>query len=104
MLQTMLQNVAYQPVAFICVSPDNPRALSASDLAEAVRRTAAFEQLPSQDRSRYNGSDAVMTANSPAEGARLALDLALDRGMALCAFGSLYMVGGIRSILAAGRR
>ena len=104
MLHTMLQGVAYRPMAFVCVSPDNPRALPAEALAEAVRRTAVFEQLPRQDRSRYNNSDAVMTAHSPAEGARLALELAIDYNMALCAFGSLYMVGSIRNILAAGRR
>ena len=104
MLRTMLKGVAYRPYAFICVTPDNPRALPAEALAEAVRRAADFEQLPSPDRSRYNSLDAVMTAASPADGARFALDLAIDSGIALCAFGSLYMVGGIRNILAAWRR
>ena len=104
MLHTMLKGVAYRPYAFICATPDNPRALPAEALAEAVRRAADFEQLPSPDRSRYNSLDAVMTAASPADGARLALELAIDSGIALCAFGSLYMVGGIRNILAAGRR
>lgn len=102
MLRIMLADVHYCPTTFICVKPDNPRALPAEDLAQAVRRLS--EQLPRQDRTRYNRLDAVLTAPSPSDGARLALEKAAEQGVALCAFGSLYMVGSIRKILAAWRQ
>ena len=42
--------------------------------------------------------DAIHANDSPAEGARQALQLAIQTGTALCAFGSLYMAGSIRGI------
>ena len=102
MLRIMLADVLYCPTTFICVKPDNPRALPAEDLAQAVRQLS--KQLPRQDCTRYNRLDAVLTAPSPSDGARLALEIAAEQGVALCAFGSLYMVGSIRKILAAWRQ
>jgi dihydrofolate synthase/folylpolyglutamate synthase len=95
MLQIMLLETRYRPAAFICVKPDSLRALPADRLADAVRKI--LKQLPDGCDNRYN--DAVWTADTPDEGARLALRLADEGGHALCAFGSLYMVGGIRQTL-----
>ena len=96
----MLDKVLYHPTAFICVTPDSPRALPAGQAA-AVRDK--LRQLPNSAGTGYNGLDAVLIAESPAAGARMALELASRQQVALCAFGSLYMVGSIRGILSAGR-
>ncbi|MDW7657547.1 MAG: folylpolyglutamate synthase/dihydrofolate synthase family protein [Bacillota bacterium] len=95
MLQIMLLETHSHPVAFICVKPDSLRALPAEHLADAARKI--LQQLPDGGDNRYN--DAVWTADTPEEGARLAVRLADEGGHALCAFGSLYMVGSIRQIL-----
>lgn len=95
MLEIMLLKWRCHPIAFICVKPDSPRALPAEHLADAARKI--FQQLPDSGDNRYN--DAVWTTDTPEAGARLALRIADQGGHALCAFGSLYMVGGIRQIL-----
>lgn len=92
MLKLVLQQASYRLHTIICVSPDSPRALPALKLAEAVR-----QNLASQPAGCYN--EQVLVADTPAAGARLALDLAHKENLALCAFGSLYLVGGIRQIL-----
>jgi dihydrofolate synthase/folylpolyglutamate synthase len=99
MLRAILERPAYCPAAWVCATPDSPRALAAGELAEAVRKIAG--QLPKAAACAYNIQDAVHAAASPAAGARLALALAAEKGMALCAFGSLYFAGGIRKILSA---
>lgn len=92
MLENMLGQNSYRLHTFICVQPASPRALAAQKLAAAVKAC-----LASQESSCYNVK--VLTADSPAAGARLALDLARTANIALCAFGSLYLAGDIRQIL-----
>lgn len=75
----------YEPVApyckeFVTVTPPNPRALSAEDLAKQL--------------SRFGKP--VWAADSVAAGVRKAIELAGPDGTVL-AFGSLYMVGDIRA-------
>jgi dihydrofolate synthase/folylpolyglutamate synthase len=97
MLHVMLLGVSYHPVAFICVTPNNPRALPAEELAEAVR--PIWRQLPRTSFSDYNNEDAVYCAASPEAAAVLAHNLSDAQKIALCAFGSLYLVGEIRQFL-----
>lgn len=68
-----------QPFAarFLCVTPDNPRALPAEDLAAAIRARG----LPAE------------TCASPEAG----VDRAAGSGAPAVAFGSLYMAGRIRA-------
>ncbi len=73
MLRPMLPHAA----RFLCLTPDNPRALPAAELREAI--TAL-------------GGDAAV-ADSVADG----ICLALERGGPVVAFGSLYLAGEIRS-------
>lgn len=89
-----LNQVRYRPITVVCTEPCNPRALPAEELAAAVQ---AIWQLPEEPDNRYNKT--VRIAKIPEEGARLALALAHEQQTALCAFGSLYLVGSIRSIL-----
>ncbi|MEA4889819.1 MAG: folylpolyglutamate synthase/dihydrofolate synthase family protein [Clostridiaceae bacterium] len=98
MLNILLKNASYKPAAFICVTPDSNRALPAGQLADEIRRLAG--QLPSAPCTGYNGLNQILAAETPAAGARMALEIADRQHIALCAFGSLYMVGSIRSILA----
>jgi dihydrofolate synthase / folylpolyglutamate synthase len=95
MMNIMLKDTAYHPRAFICVRPENDRALSAECLAGVVRDI--WKQLPEPTASRYN--EAVRIETSPVEGAKWAFNYARRHQIALCAFGSLYLVGHIRQIL-----
>lgn len=74
---SMIAMVAPLAKRFICVTPDSPRAMSAADLAELLKR---------------NGKDAT-----PCENIQSAIQacLAYDDGPVV-AFGSLYMAGEIR--------
>jgi dihydrofolate synthase/folylpolyglutamate synthase len=69
------------PVAdrFVTVTPDNPRALSAEELARHLEKYGK----------------PVSACDSIAEGVRRAIDLAGKDGV-VCAVGSLYMAGAIR--------
>ncbi|NLO36642.1 MAG: bifunctional folylpolyglutamate synthase/dihydrofolate synthase [Clostridiaceae bacterium] len=95
MLRIMLEQTRYRPAAVVCTKPVSLRALPEEPLAQKVR--AILNRLPDGGGNRYN--EAVWTAPTPEEGAQLALKLASDQSMALCAFGSLYMVGYIRQTL-----
>ena len=70
---------------FVCLTPDSPRALSAEDLAKAI-----------QDK-----------CDSPVAvcgGAATAIPSALDTGLPVVAFGSLYLAGAIRTAFPAALR
>ena len=75
----MYDQIAPYCARFIAVTPDNPRAMAASDLAKVL--------------ARYGKP--VETAKSVEAGVQRAIDLAGPDGACL-AFGSLYMVGAIR--------
>ena len=75
----MYDQIAPYCARFIAVTPDNPRAMTASDLAKVL--------------ARYGKP--VETAKSVEAGVQRAIDLAGPDGVCL-AFGSLYMVGAIR--------
>lgn len=73
----MLDIVAPFGAAYICLTPNNPRALSAEALAEKLRA---------------RGKNAVPAASIP-EG----IHTALQTGLPVIAFGSLYLAGEIRT-------
>ena len=84
----------YHVKAIVCTSPDNPRALPAKALAEQARQmTLRLRKTPA---SGYNGEDIVYTAKNSAECARQALKLSGSGHTAICAFGSLYLMGALR--------
>jgi dihydrofolate synthase/folylpolyglutamate synthase len=97
MIDAVLDNPACPAHAFVCVRPDNPRGLPAETLAGHVRESV--ERLHNRSSSGYNIKGAIYAADSPLTGAKLALRLAQEGHAALCAFGSLYLVGGLRVIL-----
>nr|MCR4685701.1 bifunctional folylpolyglutamate synthase/dihydrofolate synthase [Lachnospiraceae bacterium] len=65
----------------VCVTPDNPRALSASDYAEVFRKRG-IEALPAESIG-----EGVNRVRSKAQGSPVV------------AFGSLYMAGEIRKMM-----
>lgn len=84
--------------ALICVTPDNPRALPAADLAavaESVHRELIQSVLP-----MYNDKDMAqplfMVEGKPADAVPLALALADPQADLVCVFGSLYLAGPMR--------
>ena len=77
----------YQPVMplvekFVCITPDSPRKMEASELAEYLTRAGA----------QAEAFDSVQ------DGVRRAMELAGENGAVLC-FGSLYSIGAIRDAL-----
>ena len=67
---------------FVCVTPDSPRKLEASQLARYLQREGA----------------AAVAAQSVEQGVRLAMEKAGKDGVVLC-FGSLYLLGDVRLAL-----
>lgn len=70
--------------AFVTVTPDNPRALSAQALSDYLRKHLNADAIP---------------CRTVAEGVRRAIEMAGPDG-AVCACGSLYMIGEIVAALA----
>ncbi|MDO4573205.1 MAG: folylpolyglutamate synthase/dihydrofolate synthase family protein [Clostridia bacterium] len=83
----MLGQIAPLAASIVTVTPDNPRAMAAEELAA---------------RARSLGCDAA-AAESVAAGLEAALRLAGTEG-AVCALGSLYMLGDIRALMGAQAR
>lgn len=78
----MLKQMIPLAAGFVTIAPDNPRAMSAVDCAEAIRKLGfEGEILPIE-----NIGDAVETV----------LKRARDEQIGACAFGSLYSVGAMK--------
>jgi len=75
----VLETLAPLADAFVCISPDAPRALSAQELAKMLQK---YEKP-------------TFTAQTIAEGVKTAVGAAGKNGM-VCACGSLYIVGEVR--------
>ncbi len=84
----MLEKIASLGSAFVCVTPPNPRALSAGDLACAIREIVDPE----------NEAPIVVASGFP-DAVRQARVLAGADGL-ICAFGSLYSIGDVKAAFA----
>ena len=84
--RSMLRAVAPLASTFVCVTPPNPRALDAADLAEAIRETC--DEL---------GVSATVKVAGDFDGAvSAARKLAGSEGL-ICAFGSLYSIADVKA-------
>ena len=84
--RSMLRAVASLASAFVCVTPPNPRALDAADLAEAIRETC--DEL---------GVSATVEIVGDFDGAvSAARKIAGSEGL-ICAFGSLYSIADVKA-------
>lgn len=89
----MLETVLPLGAAFVCVAPDNPRALPADKLARAIRWTG-------QDLLECSACTSPYVARDMADALARARELAGPDGL-VCAFGSLYSVGAVKAALGA---
>ena len=84
--RSMLRAVAPLASAFVCVTPPNPRALDAADLAEAIR-----------ERCDELGVCAMVEVAGDFDGAvSAARKIAGSEGL-ICAFGSLYSIADVKA-------
>ena len=84
--RSMLRAVAPLASAFVCVTPPNPRALDAADLAETIRETC--DEL---------GVRATVEVAGDFDGAvSAARKIAGSEGL-ICAFGSLYSIADVKA-------
>ena len=81
--QTSLSLLAPYGAAYVCITPESPRALPAEELAEVIVKMKADAPVPPR----------VTACGSIGEGIRKAL----ESGLPVLAFGSLYSAGSIRS-------
>jgi len=91
MLDALWLGRSFHIHAVYCVTPDNPRALPAHHLAETIT------ELKNRTDYGYNIPDTIHSYADPLQGLSHALDLAAEEQAAVCAFGSLYLVGHFRS-------
>lgn len=92
--QSMIENVIDIADGFICVTPPNPRALQASELARAVEKAAYARQI-----ELGRGVSAVESFERALSDARV---VSAD-GDVICAFGSLYSIADIKAAIEATR-
>lgn len=91
----MLEDVLPLGSAFVCVTPDNPRALPAHKLARAIRWTG-------QDLLGCSACVNPVVARDFEDAIRRARELA-DPDALICAFGSLYSVTALKEAVRATR-
>ncbi len=84
--RSMLRAVAPLASAFVCVTPPNPRALDAADLAEAIRETCG----------ELGARATVEVAGDFDDAASAARKIAGSEGL-ICAFGSLYSIADVKA-------
>ena len=84
--RSMLRAVAPLASAFVCVTPPNPRALDAADLAEAIRETCDELGVRTTVEVAGDFDDAVSAARK----------IAGSEGL-ICAFGSLYSIADVKA-------
>ena len=91
----MLEDVLPLGSAFVCVTPDNPRALPAHKLVRAIRWTG-------QDLLGCSACVNPVVARDFEDAIRRARELADPDGL-ICAFGSLYSVAALKEAVRATR-
>ena len=84
--RSMLRAVAPLASAFVCVTPPNPRALDAADLAEAIRKTCG----------ELGARATIEVAGDFDDAASAARKIAGSEGL-ICAFGSLYSIADVKA-------
>ena len=84
--RSMLRAVAPLASAFVCVTPPNPRALDAADLAETIRETCG----------ELGARATIEVAGDFDDAASAARKIAGPEGL-ICAFGSLYSIADVKA-------
>ncbi len=79
----MLQQMLPYADSFVTIAPDNPRAMSAEECAQAIRACG------------FKGE--VIVSIDKKQAVKQALQLAKNKDAGVCAFGSLYSVGALKA-------
>ncbi len=99
MLRLVLTAERFRAAAFFAVTPDHPRALPAAALLAEARTVLAADRLEKSGAADYNDACMLVAVDDPVAAADEAFRVATERDGVLCVFGSLYMVGAVRSHL-----
>lgn len=106
----MLHEVVPLGKAFVCVTPQNPRALPAAELAKAIEEeilretaeqpAASSDTLPREaaEQVSIQSDTLIRTAKDFPSAVALARKLAGESGV-VCAFGSLYSIADVKAAL-----
>ena len=81
----MLEQMLPYADGFVTISPDNPRAMSETECADAIR-TCGFK-------------GEVIVSIDKEQAVKQALQLAKSKNAGVCAFGSLYSVGALKAVI-----
>ncbi len=87
----MLDAVINRAAGFVCITPDNPRALTAADLAKTIEQEAL---------ARGIALDKGVVAVGSAEAAFAKARSLSGAGDVICAFGSLYSIASVKEAIA----
>lgn len=83
--QEMLREMLPFADSFVTIAPDNPRAMSARECAEAIRACG------------FDGE--VLVPTDTRQAVSVALQRAQEKRIGVCAFGSLYSVGSLHAFI-----
>lgn len=97
MLEIIISGEAYNVSAVLCTTPDNERALKASDLANTATKI-----LDNLTKNSYNRLAMVFYDDDVGVMTQKAMQIAVNTDSVMVAFGSLYMAGRIREIVNSG--
>lgn len=102
MLRLVLASKDFLAAAFIAVTPDNPRAMGAEALLQEARTILMEDRLVKTGSADYNETCMLRAIEDPVTAAGAAMQIARANNGVVCVFGSLYMVGAVRSALRRG--
>ena len=99
-LAVLFKDLPYRYCEIVCVTPDNPRALTAQALkgfiTEHYRGEDLFYKNPAD---MYNGQDKILTCDNAVQACLEAIALSVSDGAPILCMGSLYLAGEVRSTL-----
>jgi len=99
-LTVLFEDLPYRYREIICVTPDNPRALTAQALKGFITEHFKGEDLFYKNPAdMYNGQDKILTCDNAVQACSKAIALSVSDGAPILCMGSLYLAGEVRSTL-----
>lgn len=104
-LSVLFSDLSYRFREIICVTPDNPRALSALRLREFIMDRYSEEALFYKDQTTmYNSQGKIFAYDEAVNACARALEDSSADGSAILCIGSLYLAGQVRETLMHGQK
>lgn len=99
-LRILFENLSYDFREIICVTPENPRALSAELLRKYIIEHFSEDALFYKNRTTmYNRQDKISACENAVTACEKAVDASLSDGSPILCMGSLYLAGQVRHTL-----